>query len=145
MASTPNQDPSAWQPGDPVAQGVVILPDGQAERQYGAACRTELVDGMARQWLRSEQERRPPPKIPEGMQEDVQKRIRDLRGRRSPASSGKREAAEDPGPDPAPALGSTEGEAPEKAPEADMPTGEEDDLLDDLFRPGPGGSSGPAP
>lgn len=49
----------AWQPGDPIAPGLLYLPTAELRRAYGEACRDEIETGMARELLRmSGQEQR---------------------------------------------------------------------------------------
>jgi len=70
-----------WHPGDPVGQGRVYLPDPETRRQYGAACRAELVEHKARKAVAAGEPkaiRERIDQVPENMREAVRDRAREL-------------------------------------------------------------------
>lgn len=70
-----------YQPGDPVGQGEVYLPDEDSRKRYGDAVRREFVDSMAVRVLNAGSlynRRAELNRVPDGMRPAVESRVREL-------------------------------------------------------------------
>jgi hypothetical protein len=74
-----------WQPGDPVASGVVYLPTSELRRQYHQAAHDAVIDGIARGIVNMPElqtRRAAIARVPEKWRDKVQARVKVLWGQK---------------------------------------------------------------